>query len=103
MRMPMDRKLSRRHFLTTSSAALISSSLSMLAKPAEKVEQQTATEPIIDIHQHTHYGNRTDQQLLAHQRAMGITTSILLPAGRVVNKASTHNGESNGLQAKCTG
>lgn len=60
-------------------------------------------EPIIDIHQHTDYGGRSHQQLLAHQRAMGITTSILLPAGRPVNKPSTHDGISNGLQAKCTG
>ena len=60
-------------------------------------------EPIIDIHQHTNYGGRTDDQMLAHQRAMGMTTTILLPSGRPVNSASTHDGVSNGLQAKCTG
>lgn len=59
-----------------------------------------ADEPIIDIHQHIHYHYRTDEQLLAHQRAMGVTTTILLPAGRPVNSPSTHNGESNGLEAK---
>jgi len=34
---------------------------------------------------------------------MGVTTTILLPAGRSVNIASTHEGVSNGLQAKCLG
>src|ERR1035437_10644735 len=34
---------------------------------------------------------------------MGVTKTILLPAGRPVNSASTHNGLSNGLQAQCLG
>jgi predicted TIM-barrel fold metal-dependent hydrolase len=38
-------------------------------------------EPVIDIHQHTNYAGRTDEELRAHQRAMGITRTILLPAG----------------------
>lgn len=38
-------------------------------------------EPVIDIHQHTHYAGRTDDQLIAHQKTMGITLSVLLPAG----------------------
>ena len=41
--------------------------------------------------------------MLAHQRAMGITTTILLPAGRVIERPSTHAGKSNGLAARCTG
>jgi len=36
---------------------------------------------VIDIHQHTNYAGRTDDQLLAHQRRMGVTKTILLPAG----------------------
>lgn len=60
-------------------------------------------EPIIDIHQHTHYHGRSDQQMLAHQRAMGVTTSILLPAGRPTVRPATHGGRSNGLAANCTG
>lgn len=54
-------------------------------------------EPIIDIHQHTNYHGRSYEDMLSHQRAMGITTTILLPAGSPVNTASTHGGESNGL------
>jgi predicted TIM-barrel fold metal-dependent hydrolase len=41
----------------------------------------SAATPIIDLHQHTHYSGRSDADLIAHQRAMGITKTILLPAG----------------------
>src|SRR6185295_13643980 len=51
-----------------------------------------APEPIIDIHQHTHYSGRTDEQLIRHQRVMGVTTTVLLPAGRFY-----------GLDAQCGG
>jgi predicted TIM-barrel fold metal-dependent hydrolase len=40
-----------------------------------------AAEPIIDIHQHTHYSGRSDEDLVAHQRKMGIAKTVLLPAG----------------------
>jgi predicted TIM-barrel fold metal-dependent hydrolase len=49
-------------------------------------------EPIIDIHQHTNYVGRTDQALVAHQRAMGITTTVLLPAGRKYGLAAGAGG-----------
>ncbi|MEP7109385.1 MAG: amidohydrolase family protein [Ferruginibacter sp.] len=60
-------------------------------------------EPIIDIHQHTNYVGRGDDHLLAHQRAMGITTTILQPAGHPVDYGSTYYGVGNGLQAEATG
>lgn len=87
--------LSRRKFLAGTSLALAGAALNLPAAGA--------AEPIIDIHQHTNYGGRSNQQLLAHQRAMGITTTILLPSGTPVKSASTHEGISNGLQAQCTG
>jgi len=65
--------------------------------------QPATAEPIIDIHQHTNYSGRTDEQLLRHQRAMGVTQTILLPAGSVVKRPSTHDGKSNGLAAQCGG
>jgi predicted TIM-barrel fold metal-dependent hydrolase len=40
-----------------------------------------AAETIIDIHQHTNYSDRSDDVLVKHQEIMGITKSILLPAG----------------------
>jgi len=60
-------------------------------------------EEIIDIHQHLNYAGRTDAQFLQHQRHMGVTRTILLPAGTPVERPSTHMGKSNGLAAKITG
>ena len=64
-----------------------------------------AAEPdaIIDIHQHLGYSGRPDDVLLTHQRTLGVTTTILLPAGRAANIASTHAGVANGLQAQALG
>jgi predicted TIM-barrel fold metal-dependent hydrolase len=90
---PPPQPLTRRQFLIASAAAA----------PALALGAAEAPEPIIDIHQHTHYHDRTDQQLLAHQRAMGITTTILLPSGRPVERESTHAGKSNGLAARTGG
>lgn len=38
--------------------------------------------PILDIHQHTDYSGRSDEAMLKHQDVMGITKTILLPAGK---------------------
>ena len=59
--------------------------------------QETQPEPIIDIHQHTNYAQRTNAQLIAHQKAMGVTRTILLPAGSPVSRTSTNGGKYNGL------
>jgi hypothetical protein len=75
----------------------------VLGMAATEVHSKAEAEPIIDIHQHLGYTGRPDDVLLRHQRAMGITTTILLPAGRNVNMPSTHEGVSNGLQAQCLG
>jgi predicted TIM-barrel fold metal-dependent hydrolase len=40
-----------------------------------------APERIIDIHQHTAYSGRSDAELIAHQREMGVSKTVLLPAG----------------------
>jgi hypothetical protein len=58
-------------------------------------------EPVLDIHQHTHYHGRQDDHLLLHQKAMGASVSILLPAGSLQDRPSTHGGRSNGLAARC--
>jgi predicted TIM-barrel fold metal-dependent hydrolase len=36
---------------------------------------------VLDIHQHTNYGGRSNDQLVAHQRKMGVTKTVLLPSG----------------------
>ncbi len=90
---------SRREFLAASGLLALSTFL-----PGCKTgESGWGAAPIIDIHQHLGYSGRSDEDLLAHQTAMGVTKTILLPAGRPVNTPSTHNGISNGLQAKCLG
>lgn len=100
--------LSRRDFLLRSAAALASARLGFAAPAA-------APEPIIDIHQHTNYGGkrnaaweqimpaRSHADLLAHQRGMGVTKTILLPAGRPLQRASTLDGRANGLDGTVTG
>src|SRR5207237_10894087 len=55
-----------------------------------------AADPVIDIHQHTNYSGRTDQQLLAHQPTMGITKTVLLPAGRTGGLAAGAGGNATG-------
>lgn len=99
--------LTRRNFLVRSATALATSRLALRAAGN--------AEPIIDIHQHTNYGGRrnaifeqiaparSDAELVAHQRAMGVTKTILLPAGRPVLRPSTHAGASNGLNGTVSG
>lgn len=84
----------RRDFLTRSALALLG---------ATTLANDAADEPIIDIHQHLGYSGRSDAALLAHQRAIGATTTILLPAGRRASRPSTHQGAANGLQAQALG
>lgn len=100
--------IDRRRFITAGTLAGIS-----LADSIAAAEAEPTPEPIIDIHQHVGYGGkrdkewkqiepgRTNAQLISHQRAMGITTTILLPSGRAVVRPSTHEGRSNGLEATC--
>ena len=57
-------EFSRRTFLASAGAALVA-----------------ASDTVIDIHQHTSYAGRTDDELIAHQRTMGVTRTVLLPAG----------------------
>ena len=78
----MRNDLSRRQFLGISSAALLGAAAGIAAEPTP--------DPIIDIHQHTNYSGRGDSQLIEHQKAMGVTTTALLPAGRLY-----------GLDAQC--
>lgn len=54
---------------------------------------------VIDLHQHVDYRGRSDPHFIAHQKAMGISKTILLPAGQPAQRPSTHEGKSNGLAA----
>jgi predicted TIM-barrel fold metal-dependent hydrolase len=90
-------KTPRREFLTTSGLALLDVAV------GDVISLRAQAEPIIDIHQHVGYSGRPDPVLLTHQQTMGISKTILLPAGRPVVSASTHQGKSNGLDAKAAG
>lgn len=88
--------ISRRDFMAGATTTV-------LGIAGAQTDSRAQAEPIIDIHQHLGYSGRPDDVLLRHQHEMGITTTILLPAGRNVNSPSTHDGVSNGLQAQCLG
>ena len=105
--MSLPRKPSRRALLKDAFAAATllwpagRAVTAMAAQPDSASPTTAPAEPIIDIHQHTHYSGRTDEQLINHQRRMGATLTFLLPAGTYVERAATHDGKSNGLAAKC--
>ena len=88
--------LSRRDFLVNS-ATLAATGLGTFSGTLPACFGQDVIEPIIDIHQHTNYWQRDAGSLIAHQKAMGVTQTILLPAGSSVSRASTANGKHNGL------
>lgn len=69
--------ISRRTFLAA---------MGVSALPAQSAE------PIIDIHQHTNYAGRSDEELVRHQREMGATKTILLPAGSKYGLAAQAGG-----------
>ena len=94
-----EQKFSRLKFLSSTGIIMIGASLKLKGLNIP----ETRHEKIIDIHQHVHYVGRTNEQLIAHQRAMGVTKTILLPAGSPANTASTLYGEGNGLQADAWG
>ena len=88
---------SRRQFLASSLAGTAASLLAVQPRSLLRAADPAPAEPIIDIHQHTNYAGRTDEQLVAHQRKMGVTQTILLPSGSAVKRASTNDGKYNGL------
>jgi predicted TIM-barrel fold metal-dependent hydrolase len=78
--------LSRRAFLASSAVLLLSAAVPETGLPADEADA------VIDIHQHTNYHGRTNAQLIAHQRAMGVTHTVLLPAGRFFGLAAGCGG-----------
>ncbi len=91
-------RASRREFLGAGGLAVATLVLPTLTRALA-----AQREPIIDIHQHVGYSGRPNDVLLAHQRAMGVSRTILLPAGRPVQRPSTLDGKANGLQAEALG
>lgn len=87
---------SRRDFLVTS-ASLTAAGFGTYSGLLPASLGLDTTDPIIDIHQHTNYWKRDVDSLIAHQKAMGVTQTILLPAGSAVRRPSTADGKHNGL------
>lgn len=87
--------MNRRHFTRLAGLATLAG---MDSLPAAE-----AAEEIIDIHQHINFSGRRNEELLAHQKAMGVSKTVLLPAGTELTLASTHQGKSNGLAARVFG
>jgi len=88
---------SRREFLA--GVALLAAA----AATGCKTTSLAGPDPIIDIHQHVGYSGRPDENLIAHQQAMGVTRTILLPSGSPMQTPATNFGKANGLQAECYG
>jgi predicted TIM-barrel fold metal-dependent hydrolase len=88
--------ISRRDFLRTSAVALGAAAVSPRLAAAAQV-----AEPIIDVHQHILYLGRKDDVLIAHQRTMGVTTSVLLPSGDRGRGHPGGSGEHEGVLALC--
>ncbi len=87
----------RRHFLRTTALLVGAATVPGGATSA------TSAPGLIDIHQHLNYSGRADDAVLTHQRIMGVSKTVLLPAGREMNLPSTHDGTTNGLEAQCAG
>ena len=70
----------RREFLAATLGALTASRCGGPDTPAEE-PAPGRRHPVIDFHQHTNYAGRSDEDLVAHQRKMGVDLTVLLPAG----------------------
>lgn len=86
-------QMNRRQFGQSSLAAAIACA----SRSAVLAADDAPVEPVIDIHQHTNYRERSNAQLQAHQRAMGVTRTIILPSGSSIKRPSTGDGSFNGL------
>ena len=73
------RRFSRRDLLaaTAGGAVLVQCGDQPETSPAPGDSRQH----VIDFHQHTNYRDRSDDNLVAHQRTMGVDLTVLLPAG----------------------
>src|SRR5215203_1281760 len=72
--------MNRREFFRAATAASVGTALGGCAGLSG--EGHASVEPVIDIHQHTNYSGRNNDALIAHQKKMGVTHTVLLPAGR---------------------
>ena len=74
------RAIGRRDFLLAAAGSAVASGCAR-PKPAPEDASEAPAQRVIDFHQHTNYSGRGDDDLVAHQRRMGVDLSVLLPAG----------------------
>ncbi len=83
-------EVTRRDFM----AAVIAGAAAPLVGRAE------SGQPLLDLHQHTNYVGRTDEQLIAHQAVHGVTTTVLLAAAGWMLTEAGDNASCAALQAQ---
>lgn len=94
--------MNRRQFaITAGSGCLSAAALTGISLSRERKEG--ATSGVVDVHQHVNFHGRSNEELVAHQDAMGVSHTILLPSGSAYSRESTHLGKSNGLAARIFG
>lgn len=69
----------RREFIA--SVAGTAAGIACAPEPGPPEETGQAARLTVDFHQHTNYSGRSDDELVAHQRKMGVDLTVLLPAG----------------------
>ncbi len=89
--------MNRRHFATTVGLGALAGGVRAFARDGDTEEE------VIDIHQHVNFSGRGNEAFVAHQRNLGVTKTVLLPAGSALQRTSTHEGKSNGLAARIFG
>ncbi len=82
--------ITRREFMATG----------VSAAAASLIARTSPGEPLLDLHQHTHYVGRTDEELIAHQAFHGVTTTVLLPGAGWMLSEVGDNASCAALQAK---
>ena len=84
--------LDRRTFLATLAATAACSE-----EATQPEADTTAPEPILDLHTHTRHLGRTNEQLIAHEKQLGVTKSVLLAGAGWLLERIGDNAECEAL------
>ena len=77
------------------SVAGVAATVGCESDPAPSAETGPGTGRTVDFHQHTNYTGRSDDELVAHQRKMGVDLTVLLPAGSRYGLAADAHGNDS--------
>ncbi|MGH7945843.1 MAG: hypothetical protein ACREH8_18695 [Opitutaceae bacterium] len=90
---PAAGRWTRRKFLTTTVLGLGAAQLH-----AQPKRVNPPAHPVIDIHQHTSFRAQEDKDLFDHQERLGVSKTILLPAGRMNGLAAGASGNMHSFR-----